>query len=150
MPSTPMPSRLSTGSTSWVKLRKCASITFRGICTASKWKSCLRAWSNMRRWTYGSLWPVKPAVHPALIGLGMDTLIHWYDLNLAEGHPDYRVLPVIKKALDGLWRDNWLPGQKMFDYNRYILPVNHDPAYTALNNLVSEAYAWYWLQTDRQ
>ena len=87
------------------------------------------------------------AVHPFMVGLGMDTLIHWYELNLAEGHPDYRVLPVIKEALDGLWRDNWLPGQKMFDYNRYILPVNHDPAYTALNNLVSEAYAWYWLQT---
>ena len=87
------------------------------------------------------------AVHPFMVGLGMDTLIHWYELNLAEGHPDYRVLPVIKEALDGLWRDNWLPQQKMFDYDRYILPVNHDPAYTALNNLVSVAYAWYWLQT---
>jgi hypothetical protein len=87
------------------------------------------------------------AVHPFLIGIAMDTLIHWYELNLAEGHPDYRVLPVIKEALDGLWRDNWLPQQKMFDYNRYILPVNRTLAYTALNNLVSVAYAWYWLQT---
>ena len=83
------------------------------------------------------------AVHPFMIGLGMDTLIHWYELNLAEGHPDYRVLPVIKEALDGLWRDNWLPGQKMFDYDRYILPVHRSLAYRALNNLVSVAYAWY-------
>ena len=87
------------------------------------------------------------AMHPFLIGLGMDTLIHWYELSLAEGHPDYRVLPVVKEALDELWRDSWLPGQKMFEYNRYILPVNRTPAYTALNNLVSNAYAWYWLQT---
>lgn len=87
------------------------------------------------------------AVHPFLIGIAMDTLIQWYDLNLAEGHPDYRVLPVIKEALDGLWRDNWLPQQKMFDYNRYTLPVKRALAYTALNNLVSVAYAWYWLQT---
>ena len=87
------------------------------------------------------------AVHPFMIGLGMDTLIHWYELNLAEGHPDYRVLPVIKEALDGLWRDNWLPQQKMFEYNRYKLPVNRSLAFTALNNLVSVAYAWYWLQT---
>jgi hypothetical protein len=87
------------------------------------------------------------AVHPFMIGLGMETLIHWYELNLAEGHPDYRVLPVIKEALDGLWRDNWLSGQKLFEYNRYILPVNRSLASTALNNLVSVAYAWYWLQT---
>ena len=37
------------------------------------------------------------SVHPFMIGLGMDALIHWYELNLAEGHPDYRVLPVMKK-----------------------------------------------------
>jgi hypothetical protein len=86
------------------------------------------------------------AVHPFMIGLGMDTLIHWYELNMAEGHPDYRVLPVIKEALDGLWRDNWLPQQKMFEYNRYKLPVDRSVS-TELNNLVSVAYAWYWLQT---
>ena len=87
------------------------------------------------------------AVHPFMVGLAMDTLIHWYELNLAEGHPDYRVLPVIKEAVDGLWRDDWLPGQKMLDYNRYILPTNRSLAYTALNNLVSIAYGWYWMQT---
>jgi hypothetical protein len=80
------------------------------------------------------------AVHPFMVGLGMDALVHWYELNLAEGHPDYRVLPVIKEALNGLWRDSWLPEQKMFDYNRYILPVNRSLAYTALNNLVCEGY----------
>ncbi len=87
------------------------------------------------------------AVHPFLLGLGMEALIHWYELNLAEGHPDYRVLPVIKEVLDGLWRDSWLPKDKMFDYNRFDLPPNRGVGYTALNNMVSVAYAWYWMQT---
>jgi hypothetical protein len=85
--------------------------------------------------------------HPFLIGIGMDALIHWYELNLAEGHPDYRVLPALKEGLDGLWRDYWLPKEKMFVYERYILPPNHSLSYGALNNLVSEAYAWYWMET---
>ena len=87
------------------------------------------------------------AVHPFMVGLAMETLIHWYDLNLAEGHPDYRVFPVMKEALDGLWRDSWVPKEKMFDYNRWDLPPKRGPQYTALNNMVSVAYAWYWLQT---
>ncbi len=90
---------------------------------------------------------ITESVHPFMIGLGMDALIHWYELNLAEGHPDYRVLPVIKEALDGLWRNSWLPKQNMFLYAPYVLPRNYGIGYTALNNLVSEAYAWYWVQT---
>jgi len=85
--------------------------------------------------------------HPFMVGLAMETLIHWYDLNLAEGHPDYRVIPVIKEALDALWRDSWVPKMHMFDYDRYNLPSNSSSAHTALNNMVSFAYAWYWLQT---
>ncbi len=53
--------------------------------------------------------------HPFMAGLAMETLIHWYELNAAEGHPDYRVIPVIKQALDGLWKYYWLPKQHMFD-----------------------------------
>jgi hypothetical protein len=87
------------------------------------------------------------AVHPFMVGLAMETLIHWYELNMAEGHPDYRVIPVIKEGLDGLWKYNWMPKEHMFDYNRYRLPSNPNIGYTALNNLVSVAYAWYWLQT---
>ena len=59
------------------------------------------------------------AVHPFMEGLAMETLIHWYELNMAEGHPDYRVIPVIKQALDGLWKYSWMPKQHMFDYNRF-------------------------------
>ena len=87
------------------------------------------------------------AAHPFMTGLGMETLIHWYDLNMAEGHPDYRVLPVIKEALDGLWRDSWSPKQNLFLYDRLELPLSTNLAHTALNNMVSVAYAWYWLQT---
>jgi hypothetical protein len=85
--------------------------------------------------------------HPFMAGLAMETLIHWYELNMAEGHPDYRVIPVIKQAVDGLWKYYWLPKQHMFIYNRYRLPPNPDLSFTNLNNLVSVAYAWYWLQT---
>ena len=85
--------------------------------------------------------------HPFMAGLAMETLIHWYELNMAEGHPDYRVIPVIKEALDGVWKYYWLPKQHMFIYNRYRLPPNPDLSFTNLNNLVSVAYAWYWLQT---
>ncbi len=86
-------------------------------------------------------------VHPFMTGLAMETLIHWYELNMAEGHPDYRVIPVVKEALDGLWKYYWMPKQHMFNYNRYRLPVNDDLSFGNLNNLVSVAYAWYWLQT---
>ena len=86
-------------------------------------------------------------VHPFMAGLAMETLIHWYELNMAEGHPDYRVIPVIKEALDGLWKYYWMPKQHMFNYNRYKLPVNDDLSFSNLNNMVSVAYAWYWLQT---
>lgn len=87
------------------------------------------------------------SAHPFMAGIAMETLIHWYDLNMAEGHPDYRVLPVVKETLDALWRDSWVPKLGLFDYDRLTLP--HDPsvAHTALNNLVSVAYAWYWMQT---
>jgi hypothetical protein len=85
--------------------------------------------------------------HPFMVGIGMDTLIHWYELNLAEGHPDYRVLPVIKEGLDALWDHYWLPKQKMFVYAIYQVPRSYNPAFSALNNMVSEAYAWYWMET---
>ena len=65
------------------------------------------------------------SVHPFMLGIGMETLIHWYDLNLAEGHPDYRVLPVIKETLDAMWRDLWVPKQNILIYERYTLPPNH-------------------------
>ena len=87
------------------------------------------------------------SVHPFMIGIGMEALIHWYELNLAEGHPDYRVLPVIKETLDGLWRNSWLPKQNMLVYAPFMLPPNHSTTYTTLNNLVSVAYAWYWMMT---
>lgn len=85
--------------------------------------------------------------HPFMAGLGMETLIEWYDLNLAEGHPDYRVLPVIKETLDGLWHYGWAEKEKMFLYDMNELPSSQNTVYTALNNLVSVAYAWYWVQT---
>jgi hypothetical protein len=87
------------------------------------------------------------AIHPFMMGIGMETLIHWYELTAAAGHPDYRVIPAIKEGLDGVWKYSWMPKEHMLDYNRYRIPPNPNVGYTALNNLVSVAYAWYWLQT---
>jgi hypothetical protein len=35
----------------------------------------------------------------------------------------------------------------MFLYDYYELPQSQNTAHTALNNMVSVAYAWYWMQT---
>ena len=56
MPRTAMPRRVSSGSTFFWKLRKCASITLSGICTADH----SYGFSSIALWIDGSLWPVKP------------------------------------------------------------------------------------------
>ena len=62
------------------------------------------------------------SVHPFMIGLGMDTLIHWYELNLAEGHPDYRVLPVIKERWTGCGETTGCPSKKCWTTIRLPCP----------------------------
>ena len=78
----------------------------------------------------------------------METLIHWYDLKAAEGHPDYRVIPVIKA---GARRTVEVQLDAEGAHVRLQpLAAAAEPESLAtprLNNLVSVAYAWYWLQT---
>src|ERR1700730_4060982 len=70
IPKMPMCFFTKTGTTSLPKLRKCASITFSGICAVSKLKPCLSAISSKRKCTLGSLCPVKPIkrIFPAFFG----------------------------------------------------------------------------------
>jgi len=82
------------------------------------------------------------AVHPFMVGLAMETAIHYYDMTVAEGHPDYRVPPVVKRALDALWRDYFVPKTHTFRYTRWELPPVD--TWIVLNDLVAPAYAWYW------
>jgi hypothetical protein len=85
------------------------------------------------------------AAHPFMVGLAMETVIHYYDMTVAEGHPDYRVPEVVKRALDALWRDYYVPGTHAFRYTRWDLPTID--TWNVLNNLVAPAYAWYWSVT---
>ena len=80
--------------------------------------------------------------HPFIVGLALETAIHYYDMTVAEGHPDYRVPPVVKRALDALWRDYYVPGTHAFRYTRFDLPTIDN--WNDLNDLVAPAYAWYW------
>ena len=85
------------------------------------------------------------AAHPFMVGLAMETLIHYYDMTVAQGHPDYRVPEVVKRALDALWRDYYVPGTHAFRYTRADLPTTDN--WNVLNDTVAPAYAWYWSVT---
>jgi len=86
-------------------------------------------------------------VHPFMIGLGADALSRWYKFSVAAGTPDYRVVPVLKSALDTLWATNWQgPTIPTMNYNRFELPTRTADD-SVLNNLVSQGYAWLWYMT---
>lgn len=95
----------------------------------------------------GNVYGVGAAVHPFQVGLGAEMLTRWYQFSVAQGAPDYRVVPVLKKAMDMLWLQNWMPQYGEFNYNRMRLPLNTALDYEALNNLNAQAYAWLWFMT---
>lgn len=92
--------------------------------------------------------------HPFFFGAAMEALINYYELNMAEGNtPDARIPLEIKKTLDWLTANAYVPSTHTQVYNFYDLP--RDPSLvggalfgsTELNDLVAPAYAWYWSQT---
>jgi hypothetical protein len=92
--------------------------------------------------------------HPFFIGAAMEALIDYYELDVAEGNtPDARIPLEIKKTLDWLAANAYVPTTHTLVYNFYDLP--RDPSLvggadfsgTELNNLVAPAYAWYWSLT---
>jgi len=85
--------------------------------------------------------------HPFMVGIAAETLSRWYQFSAAQGAPDYRVVPALKKALDAMWVSTWLPAYGFMDYDSYILPQNTSVAYTDLNNLDAQGYAWLWFMT---
>ena len=94
-------------------------------------------------------------IHPFMIGLAMEALITYYELDLAEGNtPDARIPLEIKKTLDWLEATQYIPATHTFAYGAYDVPKN--PALvtgtlyqaTELNDLVAPAYAWYWYKTN--
>jgi len=93
-------------------------------------------------------------IHPFQVGLVMEALINYYELDLAEGNtPDARIPLEIKKVLDWWEAQQYIPANHTLAYQPYDLPV--DPTLlggalygaTSLNDLVAPAYAWYWSKT---
>jgi hypothetical protein len=80
--------------------------------------------------------------HPFMVGLAMEAAIHYYEMTVAEGRPDYRIPPTVKRALDALWRDYYVPSTHAFRYTRWDIPTFD--TLSVLNDLVAPAYAWYW------
>ncbi|MGO9302306.1 MAG: hypothetical protein ACLP3R_01205 [Candidatus Korobacteraceae bacterium] len=94
-------------------------------------------------------------VHPFMVGLAMEALITYYELDLAEGNtPDARIPLEIKKTLDWWEATQYIPSTHTLAYGAYDVPQN--PALVAgtlynateLNDLVSPAFAWYWYKTN--
>ena len=90
---------------------------------------------------------VGGAVHPFMVGLAAETLSRWYNFSVTAGNPDYRVVPVVKAALDTLWNTNWRTDGLYLNYNRFTVPFVRDTNYQALNNLNAQGYAWLWYMT---
>ncbi len=82
------------------------------------------------------------ASHPFMVGLAMETAIHYYEMTVAEGQPDLRIPPVLKRAMDALWRDYYVPKTHTFRYTLWDIPTIDN--WIGLNDLVAPAYAWYW------
>jgi hypothetical protein len=89
---------------------------------------------------------IGAAAHPFMVGLATETLSRWYAYSVATGKPDYRVVPVMKAALDALWATNWRTSG-WFTYNRFEIPLSTAPDFSALNNLNAQGYAWLWYMT---
>ena len=93
-------------------------------------------------------------IHPFMIGLAMEALINYYELDLAEGNtPDARIPLEIKKVLDWWYSTQYIHYTHTLAYGAYDLPKNPNQVAgslydaTELNDLVATAYAWYWSKT---
>ncbi|HUI84378.1 MAG TPA: hypothetical protein VL240_09150 [Candidatus Binatia bacterium] len=89
------------------------------------------------------------------LGLVMESLTTYYELDLAEGNtPDARIPLEIKKTLDWLESSEYIPSTHLFVFQVYDVPRN--PALvsgtlyqaSSLNNLIATAFAWYWSKTN--
>jgi hypothetical protein len=80
-------------------------------------------------------------VVPFMIGLTMESLIHYY-----ETTSDPRVPSAIETAADGLWARFWHAGTESFVYQS----TNLNEGAPDLNMLIAPAYAWLWQLTGAQ
>jgi len=83
-----------------------------------------------------------PYIRPFMVALTSHALIMYH-----ERTGDKRVLPAVRKAMDWLWANTWLPNQQAFMYtDRNLSHGGKEPA-PDLNLLIAPAYAWLYHQT---
>jgi hypothetical protein len=94
-------------------------------------------------------------IHPFTVGLAMEALITYYELDLAEGNtPDARIPLEIKKTLDWLESTQYISTTHTFAYGAYDVPEKPNLVAgdlfdgTELNDLIAPAFAWYWYKTN--
>ena len=94
-------------------------------------------------------------IHPFMIGLAMEALITYYELDLYERHtPDARIPLEIKKTLDWWEATQYIPSTHTLAYGAYDVPENPTLVggtlfdATELNDLVATAFAWYWYNSN--
>jgi len=75
---------------------------------------------------------------PFMVGLTAQALIHAY-----EQTPDPRIQTAVATAVEGLWREAWLPAASAF----YYAGTSPTIAAPDLNMLIAPAYAWMYRQT---
>jgi len=94
-------------------------------------------------------------IHPFMVGVAMEALITYYELDLAEGNtPDARIPSEIKKVLDWWQATQYVASTHTLAYGAYDVPPRNPQLVpgtlyqaTELNDLVATAYAWYWYKT---
>ena len=83
-----------------------------------------------------------PYMRPFMVALTAHALIE-YD----EWIGDPAALPAIKKAMDAVWNETWLPAQETFQYtDRNHETGGTEPAHD-LNLLIAPIYAWIYNET---
>jgi len=93
-----------------------------------------------------------PYMRPFMVAITCKALIQYYDVT-----QDPRVLPAVKKAIDGTWAQAWLAQLQTFQYTnvdtRSISSSSMgyntggtDPA-PDLNLLIAPVYAWWYMQS---
>ena len=93
-------------------------------------------------------------VNNFMVGLALESLIHYYEMTVSEGKPDVAIPPFIKTVLDDFWAHCVEPFSHAQYYNsdpinghKSLITGKQIPEHftaSSLNQLVSPAFAWYW------
>ena len=112
----------------------------------------LKAYMDPASSTYNGKGTGYNVVNTFMVGLCLESLIHYYEMTVAEGEPDTKIPPFVKQVLDFFWQNGVEQSTGAMYYNSDITNGGVTGAggkrvlYTAsnLNQLVAPAFAWYW------